>query len=91
MTDAFHDRLADHLYGCDDLNDQRALLADIDSDRQQHPVMLPEHCALHGTYLAEAHSGDQCPECEAAYDRLARADAEFDLRDYRPGNASTNY
>lgn len=86
MSDPFHDRIADWLYGSDEHNDHRALLDDIDNNiASTHST---ERCKWHGEWLAEWHDlNAQCPTCTAADDRAARADADFEIRNYRPGNA----
>lgn len=88
MSDPFHDRIADWLYGVDDLNGHRALLADIDRDRAL-TFAMPATCRVHGDF-EQVGCNDDCPGCEADYDRMASADANFDARDYRPGNATTD-
>ena len=37
-----------------------------------------EHCNRHGDWVYRFGGADECPQCAAAYDALARADAWHD-------------
>ena len=80
--DPFHERIADWLYA--DRVDR------FERDNPDPPTLtLPARCKTHGWFEQHGVNAD-CPQCEAEYDRMARADAEYDLRHYHPGNATRN-